>query len=81
MGLTVGVDIGGTKIASGVVDESGQIIDDDQVATPDPVDDDDTASSIEKAIAGLVSATSLGIPTWRRWASARPGSSTRRGRW
>ena len=55
MGLTVGVDIGGTKIASGVVDESGRIIDDDQVATPDPVDDDDTASSIEKAIAGLVS--------------------------
>ncbi len=54
MGLTVGVDIGGTKIASGVVDGSGRIIDDDQVATPDPVDDDDTASAIEKAIAGLV---------------------------
>jgi glucokinase len=26
MGLTIGVDIGGTKIAAGVVDESGQVL-------------------------------------------------------
>jgi glucokinase len=34
MGLTIGVDIGGTKIAAGVVDEAGTILDTCQVATP-----------------------------------------------
>ncbi len=34
MGLTIGVDIGGTKIAAGVVDEDGTILDTCQVATP-----------------------------------------------
>ncbi|UPK73394.1 ROK family glucokinase [Nocardioidaceae bacterium SCSIO 66511] len=34
MGLTVGVDIGGTKIAAGVVDESGTIVIDDVRDTP-----------------------------------------------
>ncbi len=54
MGLTVGVDIGGTKIAAGVVDESGQVLAEDQVPTPDPVDDAQTGASIAEAIAGLV---------------------------
>ncbi len=34
MGLTIGVDIGGTKIAAGVVDESGHIIAEDLRDTP-----------------------------------------------
>lgn len=34
MALTIGVDIGGTKIAAGVVDESGTILETSQVATP-----------------------------------------------
>jgi glucokinase len=34
MGLTIGVDIGGTKIAAGVVDEEGTILDTCQVPTP-----------------------------------------------
>ncbi|MFD5317312.1 ROK family glucokinase [Streptomyces sp. NPDC127098] len=34
MGLTIGVDIGGTKIAAGVVDEQGAILDTCQVPTP-----------------------------------------------
>jgi glucokinase len=34
MGLTIGVDIGGTKIAAGVVDEAGTILQTSQVATP-----------------------------------------------
>jgi glucokinase len=34
MGLTIGVDIGGTKIAAGVVDEEGTILQTRQVPTP-----------------------------------------------
>jgi glucokinase len=34
MGLTIGVDIGGTKIAAGVVDEAGTILETSQVSTP-----------------------------------------------
>jgi glucokinase len=32
--LTIGVDVGGTKIAAGVVDPAGQVIDDVRVSTP-----------------------------------------------
>ena len=34
MGLTIGVDIGGTKIAAGVVDEEGSILETVTVPTP-----------------------------------------------
>jgi glucokinase len=34
MGLTIGVDIGGTKIAAGVVDEAGSILETVKVSTP-----------------------------------------------
>lgn len=34
MGLTIGVDIGGTKIAAGVVDEDGSLLEKVQVPTP-----------------------------------------------
>jgi glucokinase len=46
MGLTVGVDVGGTKIAAGVVDEHGKIIDQTRVATPE----DDEAGSVAAII-------------------------------
>lgn len=38
MGLTIGVDIGGTKIAAGVVDEEGSILETCQVPTPHATD-------------------------------------------
>ncbi|GAA2602978.1 ROK family glucokinase [Streptomyces tubercidicus] len=38
MGLTIGVDIGGTKIAAGVVDEEGSILETCKVPTPHATD-------------------------------------------
>jgi glucokinase len=32
--LTIGIDIGGTKISAGVVDSSGNIIDSSRISTP-----------------------------------------------
>ncbi len=49
MGLTVGVDVGGTKIASGVVDDDGCLLEQEQVPTPDPA-----GSGVAAAIAGAV---------------------------
>jgi glucokinase len=51
--LTVGVDVGGTKIASGVVDEKGEVLARDEVPTPDPREDG-ADKAIATAIAGLV---------------------------
>jgi glucokinase len=34
MGLTIGVDVGGTKVLAGVVDEDGQILEQDRQSTP-----------------------------------------------
>lgn len=50
MGLTIGVDVGGTKVLAGVVDEDGRILDRDRQSTPktDP-------EAIADVIAGLVS--------------------------
>ncbi|KOT91623.1 MULTISPECIES: ROK family glucokinase [unclassified Streptomyces] len=39
MGLTIGVDIGGTKIAAGVVDEEGTILETCKVPTPQATDE------------------------------------------
>ncbi|MFI7100469.1 ROK family glucokinase [Streptomyces sp. NPDC050161] len=39
MGLTIGVDIGGTKIAAGVVDEEGSILETCTVPTPQATDE------------------------------------------
>ena len=50
MGLTIGVDIGGTKIAAGVVDEEGNILSTHKVPTPG------TAEGIVDAIASAVNA-------------------------
>src|SRR5690242_13127567 len=56
MGLTIGVDIGGTKIAAGVVDESGQVLARTRRETPsyDP-------GATEEAIAGLVAELRTGF--------------------
>lgn len=35
MGLAIGVDVGGTKVAAGVVDESGLVLEQQRVRTPD----------------------------------------------
>ncbi|MFR9676710.1 ROK family glucokinase [Streptomyces sp. TR06-5] len=48
MGLTIGVDIGGTKIAAGVVDEKGSILDTCKVPTPP------TAEGVVDALADAV---------------------------
>lgn len=47
MSLAIGVDLGGTKIAAGVVDEHGSILAQERVATP--------ADSAESVVAALVS--------------------------
>ncbi|MCP9946144.1 ROK family glucokinase [Streptomyces somaliensis] len=54
MGLTIGVDIGGTKIAAGVVDEAGAILDVHKVPTPQ------TPEGIVDAICAAVSEASRG---------------------
>src|SRR5881409_3153802 len=54
MGLTIGVDIGGTKIAAGVVDEEGNILSTHKVPTPGTPEAivDAIASAVEGARAG-----------------------------
>lgn len=49
MGLTIGVDVGGTKIAAGVVDESGNVLVERRTESPA-----DSAHEIERTIASLV---------------------------
>jgi len=48
MNLTIGVDIGGTKILAGVVDERGKILDSCKVPTPE--NSDKTADAIAEAV-------------------------------
>lgn len=52
MGLTIGVDVGGTKVAAGVVDEHGTIIRKSKRPTPS-VDPEKTANAISEAVAEL----------------------------
>jgi glucokinase len=49
MGLTIGVDVGGTKVLGGVVDDDGQVLERAKVATPTSDPD-----AIASAIASLV---------------------------
>ncbi|MCU0296227.1 MAG: ROK family protein, partial [Candidatus Nanopelagicales bacterium] len=53
MSLTVGVDIGGTKIAAGVVDDKGAILAKQRVATAGR-----DAEKVEESVAELVAALS-----------------------
>ncbi|MET9311092.1 ROK family glucokinase [Kribbella sp. NPDC003505] len=55
MGLTIGIDVGGTKIAAGVVDETGAIIARTQRDTP-AESTDATAAAICDAAAELIAA-------------------------
>ncbi|MPZ62935.1 MAG: ROK family glucokinase [Propionibacteriales bacterium] len=52
MSLTVGVDIGGTKIAAGVVDEAGRVLEEVRRETP-ATDPEGVEDRIADAIAGL----------------------------
>jgi glucokinase len=56
MGLTIGVDIGGTKIAAGVVDEEGSILETCKVPTPS------TPAGVIDAIAEAVRTVGSGHP-------------------
>lgn len=56
MGLTIGVDIGGTKIAAGVVDEAGAVLETSKVPTPP------TAEGVVDAIADAVRSASAQHP-------------------
>ena len=49
MGLTIGVDVGGTKIAAGVVDEEGKIL--SRLRRESPATDSD---AMQETIAGLI---------------------------
>ncbi len=69
MGLTIGVDIGGTKIAAGVVDEEGNILSTFKVPTPT------TPEAIVDAIASAVEARVRDTRS-SVWASAPPVTST-----
>lgn len=52
MTLAIGVDLGGTKIAAGVVDESGKIV--DQLVTPTPKDSSESViAELAKTIQAL----------------------------
>jgi glucokinase len=53
MGLAIGVDVGGTKVAAGVVDQHGQIIDKVKRVTP-AANPDDTVGVIVDAVSELL---------------------------
>ncbi len=52
MSLTIGIDVGGTKIAAGVVDDEGKILDELRVETP-ARDTDATQSAIVRLVTQL----------------------------
>ncbi|MFG3255906.1 ROK family glucokinase [Streptomyces sp. NPDC048172] len=65
MGLTIGVDIGGTKIAAGVVDEEGTILETSTVPTPPTPDAviDAIADAVRQASSSYeVEAVGIGAP-------------------
>jgi len=57
VGLTVGVDVGGTKIAAGVVDDLGRIVRSARCPTPA-----DSADAVESAIVDLVGQVRTDLP-------------------
>ncbi|MBB1242685.1 MULTISPECIES: ROK family glucokinase [Streptomyces] len=65
MGLTIGVDIGGTKVAAGVVDEAGNILETSKVPTPQTTEGviDAIADAVRTASAAhRVEAVGIGAP-------------------
>jgi glucokinase len=63
MGLTIGVDIGGTKIAAGVVDEEGSILETVTVPTPPSAEGvvDAIAAAVKKVCAGGHTVEAVGV--------------------
>ena len=63
MGLAVGVDVGGTKIAAGVVDDDGVIVDSTRVPTPadDPKQLRTTIAEMVQELAGRHDVASVGL--------------------
>ena len=59
----IGVDIGGTKIAGGVIDESGQVLDIEQVDTPgnDVAQTEAAIVEVVDTLAGRHSVHAVGI--------------------
>ena len=68
MALAIGVDIGGTKVAGGVVDDGGQVIDQERRETPgrDIAGTESTIVEVVHALAGRhrVSAVGIGAAGW-----------------
>ncbi|MEE1928703.1 ROK family glucokinase [Streptomyces sp. TRM 70351] len=65
MGLTIGVDIGGTKVAAGVVDEDGNILETSSVPTPQTAEGviDGIADAVREASSEYeVEAVGIGAP-------------------
>ena len=70
--LTVGVDVGGTRVRAGVVDAEGEIIDTARTSTPR------SEEALEAAVAGVVAELAQRQPSARSgWPW--PGSSRRTG--
>src|SRR5450755_1961664 len=68
MSLTIGVDVGGTKVLGGVVDESGCIIDQERLPTP-KTEPEAIAEAIAAVVASLrarheVEAVGIGCAGW-----------------
>jgi glucokinase len=68
MGLTIGVDVGGTKVLAGVVDEAGRILDSERQTTP-KTDPEAIADVIAGVVASLreryeVEAIGIGAAGW-----------------
>ena len=63
MSLTIGVDIGGTKVAAGVVDESGKILQQVRRDTPSTKSDEiaDTIADVVQELCKDRDVTAVGI--------------------
>ncbi len=63
MSLTVGVDVGGTKISAGVVDERGQVLVRERTESPatDPAEIVRTIGELVRSLAGAEDAEAVGV--------------------
>ena len=68
MALTIGVDVGGTKVAAGVVDKGGQILEKVRRPTPstNPQETAETIAEVRAAVAGAGRQVLLGVTTSSR---------------
>ena len=63
MSYRIGIDLGGTFVKFGAVDESGNILKKDKIPTPAGCDYGATVSAIAKAVKGMI--PEMGVPEWR----------------